>query len=222
MSETQRERRAAVSGATSVAVVLAGGYSTRFEDADKVFAELDGRPLLSHVVSRVRESVDAVRISCRAGQATAVRRRVGDIPSTEVVTDPVPDQGPAAGVAAAVDDCDADAVAVCAADKPFVTPGLLGYLFSRLEQADTDCVVPRGFDGWLQPTQAVYRVDAIATAETGPDTSLRSVISQLDAEIVPTELVERHAPEYVFHDVNTRSDLEQAEKYCLSEHVPQP
>lgn len=191
------------------AIVLAGGYSRRFGDGDKVFAELDGRPLLCHVVERVQPVIDTTVISCRDEQTPAIRSCLEDPADVRIVTDPVTDCGPVAGIAAALSSCRADTVAVRAADEPFLNPELLTFLFERLAGSSADCVIPRGFEGRLQPTKAVYQRDALTEASS-PNESLNAVVAQLDADIVPFEAVERHANSRVFFDVDTPDDLERA------------
>ncbi|MFC4990463.1 molybdenum cofactor guanylyltransferase [Saliphagus infecundisoli] len=191
------------------AIVLAGGYSQRFGDGDKVFAELDGRPLLCHVVERVQPVTDTTVISCRDEQTPAIRSCLGDPTDVRIVPDPVTDCGPVAGIDAALTSCRADTVAVRAADEPFLDPQLLTFLFERLAESSTDCVIPRGFEGKLQPTQAVYQRDALIEASS-PNKSLYAVVDQLDSDIVPSAAVERHADPCVFFDIDTPDDLERA------------
>lgn len=196
-------------GASRTAIVLAGGYSRRFGDEDKVFAELGGRPLLGHVIESVRPVTDTTVISCRDEQESAVRSRLKNPADVRIVTDPVADRGPVAGIAAALPACRGDAVAVCAADEPFADTELLTFLFERLAESGADCVIPRGFEGRLQPTKAVYRRHALAEA-TDPDGSLHAVVERVDADIVSSETVERHANPRVFFDIDTPDDLERA------------
>jgi len=82
---------------TRSAVVLAGGYSTRFGDADKATASLDGEPLVRRVVERVAPAVDEVVVNCRAEQRTPIGQALDGL-NYRFAVDPVPDGGPVAGV----------------------------------------------------------------------------------------------------------------------------
>jgi len=51
------------------AVVLAGGRATRMGGADKGWVELAGRPLIDHVLDRLRPQVDEILINANRSQA---------------------------------------------------------------------------------------------------------------------------------------------------------
>ena len=52
-------------------LVLAGGRSSRF-GSEKALAEMEGRPLLVHVLARLQPACAAVAVSARAGSGAAV------------------------------------------------------------------------------------------------------------------------------------------------------
>ncbi len=81
--------------------------------------------------------------------------------TTCFAVDPVPDQGPLAGIATGLRAANGEYAAAVACDMPFVDPGFLEYLFDRA--IGHDAAVVR-VDEWYQPTQAVYRTDATAEA----------------------------------------------------------
>lgn len=195
-------------------VVLAGGYSTRFGAVDKAFVELNGVPLLAHVASRLGRAVNGLIVSCRAEQIPEIRRTLRDRNDICVVQDPVPDQGPTAGLAASLQACRSEYTAVVACDNPFVDPDLITTLFEHASEESG--AVPR-VDGHLRPTQAVYRTEAmqrcceLALDKNG---SLTVAINRLDPIVVPEEILFQTTDSKSFLDINTPADLEQAVEVC--------
>ena len=51
------------------ALILAGGKATRFGGADKAFVRLQGRPLIEHVLDRLRPQAEAMAISANGDPA---------------------------------------------------------------------------------------------------------------------------------------------------------
>lgn len=190
--------------------MLAGGYSTRFGEADKAFAELDGRPLVRHVLERATQVTDGLLVSCRDEQLPRLRRALlGSGLSAGAVPDPVPDRGPAAGIASGLAPCRTTYAAVVACDTPLVDPDLLSALFDRGTAADG--AVPR-IDGRLRPTLAVYRTAAIRTAcrrsIASGDGSLREAVERLDVVVLSEDAVAGETDLQHVRDVNTPDDLE--------------
>lgn len=197
-------------------LVLAGGYSTRFGDGDKALARLDGRPLLARTVEGVAPAVVGVVVNCRRDQQAAFRpvlRTTGA--DVAFAPDPVPDLGPAAGLAAGLRPVSAPHAAVVAVDTPFPDASFLDYLFELAAGDDGDGAVPR-VDGHLQPTHAVYRTAAArraaAAAVAAGDGSLHGVVDRLDVAVVDESSVRSRTARRTFTDVDTVADLRAAER----------
>lgn len=189
-------------------VVLAGGYSERFCDADKALAEIHGEPMLLHVVEALVAVTDEVVVNSRADQREAFAAVLADEP-VRFAVDPEPGLGPVAGLGTALDEVTAPAVAVVACDMPAVDQTFLRYLFDRI--GGNEAAVPALPDDTLQPAQAVYRTAALreAAAESlAADVgSLRDVVDRLQAAVVPPAEVQQITPWRSLTDVNTREDL---------------
>lgn len=143
-----------------VGVVPAAGRASRFGGV-KVLAELEGRPLIEHVLERLRTAgID--RIVVVLGDAADVIEAGARWPSgTTRVRNPKPDQGLASsvqvGVAAARAEGEPDAIVLALGDQPRVSPSVIRQL---LEAAtDRPVVVPRYPDGG-NPNPAVLRPPA--------------------------------------------------------------
>jgi molybdopterin-guanine dinucleotide biosynthesis protein A len=111
-----------------VGLLLAGGLSRRMGGGDKALRLLGGRPILDHVVERLRPQVAAVVLNANGDPARFARYGL------PVVADNIPDfAGPLAGVLAGLDwtaehrpDC--DSVVSVATDAPFVPRDLVARL----------------------------------------------------------------------------------------------
>ena len=195
-------------------VIVAGGRSTRFGDADKAVADLAGTAMIRRVADRVAPVVDEVVVNCRRDQRAAIREAFEDFElPVSFALDPEPDLGPTAGIAAGLDAAEAEYGLVVACDMPFVDPSFASHLFDRA--AGHDAAVPRP-DEWFQTTQAVYRADTMApaceAALDGEDRRIIVALSDLDYVVVDREEIEEHASMETFENVNTRAELEAAKE----------
>lgn len=195
-------------------VVLAGGRSTRFGDADKAVASLAGVPMIRRVADRVAPVVSELVVNCRSDQRDAIEDALAGVdPSVRFAVDPVEDEGPLAGVRNGLHAADAEYALVVACDMPFVDAAFVDHLFERA--SGVDAAVPR-VDDWYQPTQAVYRSTAMETAcERALAAGERRTVaplSDLDHVVVGEDEVKDHAGNgtRTFVDLNTREAFEDA------------
>lgn len=196
-------------------IVLAGGHSRRFGDRDKALARLDGEPLLKRVVERLSTAVDKIVVSCRDQQQPAFERVLDGSPvSVTYVPDPVPGEGPLAGVNAALEAVMTTYVAVVAVDVPAVDPQFVATLFERA--AGSDGAVPRLHDGTPQPTVAVYRTKALSQVSTALlDSGVRSfrvALDELDVRYLDSSEVEERTGWQTLTNVNTPAELAALER----------
>ncbi|MFB6173580.1 MAG: molybdenum cofactor guanylyltransferase [Halobacteriales archaeon] len=194
-------------------VIVAGGRSTRFGDADKAVADLAGTPMVRRVADRVAPAVDEVVVNCRADQRAAIADALDGLDRpVSFALDPEPDLGPMAGIATGLDAVEGTYAAVVACDMPFVEASLLDYLFERA--AGHDAAVPRP-DEWYQTTQAVYHAEAMAEAceraLADDERRIVAALSRLDSVTVGRAAVERHASMTTFENLNTREEFAAAQ-----------
>jgi len=194
------------------AVVLAGGRSTRFGEADKTVADLAGTPMIRRVVDRITPVVDAVVVNCRAAQRAAIADALdGAAAPVTFAEDDYPDEGPMAGMATGLRAVDGEYAFVVACDMPFVDAEFVAYLFERA--TGYDAAVPRP-DQWFETTHAVYRAAAMAEAceaalEAGED-RIVAPLFDLDFVVVEAEAVREHGHPRTFENCNTPEDFEDA------------
>lgn len=166
-------------------VVLAGGDSSRFGDADKAFAQLDGVPLVGRVVGAVREAtgcdpVVAVRRDRQAARLSTVLEGVSfayDAPGFE---------GPLAGVLGTAGAVETPWIFVCGCDMPLLSAPAVEWLLDRLP-ADGGALAVVHPDGTVEPMHACYRRSAIERVrdELPRSGGVRSLLAALDVETVP-------------------------------------
>ncbi|MFC7230957.1 molybdenum cofactor guanylyltransferase [Saliphagus sp. GCM10025308] len=203
-------------------VIIAGGFSTRFQDGDKAVADLDGTPLIGHVADRLEDVTDELVVNCRAEQVDVLRGAVESESRTiQVAVDQTPDRGPLAGIATGLEAASAPVAAVVACDMPFVEPALFEALFERLEGGDardsderTAAVVPKHPDGWFQTTHAVYRAepmaDACRAALEADEGKILAALDRLEWTVFEPADWKRYATLDSFDSIDTRADLEAA------------
>ena len=213
--------------------IIAGGRSTRFGDADKAVAPLEGTPMIRRVANRLAGTgapvdpggeaasdgepvVDNLVVNCRADQREAIGDAMAGYPlEARYVEDETPDQGPMAGIRNACRGAPDDVTVVVACDMPFVDPNLVEHLRERV--ADREAAVPQLDDEWFQTTQAVYRSEPMADAcdralERG-DRKIIEPLFELDYVVVDDAAIRDVTTERTFENVNTREELERAERH---------
>ena len=158
----------------SAAVVLAGGRSSRMGQA-KALLPFDGRPLIAHIVSTLRQLFADVIVVASPDQS---------LPELDAVVahDEVAYQGPVGGITYGLRASARDVNFVTSCDSAFLNAELISYLVEQI--ADCDVVVPH-WQGRFQPLHAVYR---------------RDVLPLLEAQLERGEL----RPVFLFDKVRTR------------------
>jgi molybdenum cofactor guanylyltransferase len=193
----------------TLGVLLAGGLARRMGGGDKPLVRVAGRPLLDHVIERLRPQVGAMALNANGD---AARFAAWGLP---VLADDLPgNPGPLAGVLVGLDWAHAQGAAwlvSVAADTPFIPPDLV----ARLHAArGPHPIAVACSSGRTQPTVALY-----ATA-LAPD--LRQ--SLLAGERKIDRWTARHGEGRAdwpstqfdpFFNVNTQEDAEAAEALAL-------
>lgn len=200
------------------AVVLAGGYGTRFGDGEKAVASVAGVPMIRRVVSRIAPVVDEIVVNARADQREAIQSAIGDRFSYRFAFDETPDRGPLAGMSTGLAAAEASHTLVVACDMPFVDNRFVETLFDRALM--NEAAIPLERDGkgvWLQPLQAVYETEAMAEAaatalEDGVQRPMEA-IDALDYETVPVSVGPSPEAGMTLRNVNTAAELREAERY---------
>lgn len=195
-------------------VIVAGGRSTRFGEADKAVADLAGTPMIRRVADRIVDVVEDLVVNCRPDQTSAIEAAMAGYPhAVSYAEDETPDLGPVAGIRNGLAAATGEFAFVVACDMPFVDPAIAEHLFERC--MDHDGAVPRLEDGWYQTMQAVYRVSPMRAAcetvlETRDHPRILAPLEELDYVVVDSEELTRVGSLDSFENVNTVEELEAA------------
>jgi molybdopterin-guanine dinucleotide biosynthesis protein A len=201
-------RRTPIPSEPIAAVVLAGGRSTRM-GAEKALLPLAGRPLIAHVVERLRPQVAELIISAN-GEAA----RFASL-DCAVVADPPPalGDGPLSGVGAALAFARRrgfSLLATAPCDAPFLPRDLVARLAAAIAARGASVAVAQSARG-LEPMFALWRDSAageIAAEFARGAASPRAVMARLGAAPVFFAPVDGEDP---FANLNTREDFAAAE-----------
>ncbi len=179
-------------------LILCGGAGSRFDGRDKPLMDFAGRPLVEHVRERLVPQVGRIVISCnRNAQAYG---GWGDT----IVADERVDQGPLAGVLAALNVADTNYLFVCPGDAPFLPVTLVACLAVVLRCHEVDVAIPR--DGTRpQHLFMLIRRNAASMLQNYLHEGGRSVhgfIAGLRCTIVDTQFESR-----AFLNINSPADL---------------
>jgi molybdenum cofactor guanylyltransferase len=185
------------------ALLLAGGHSRRMPGINKAFAEINGRPMILHVLETLKSCFRSVSIvakdrSLYAGLGAAV------------IEDRLPVQSPLAGIHAGLSVATSDYLFCCPCDTPLITTAMIETLVDMI-QPTTDVIVPR-LGPHYQPLCAIYGhrclpviEDLLAMGEVKVDRLYTKVVVLEVCE----DLIRRVDPNLnAFFNVNTPADLE--------------
>jgi molybdopterin-guanine dinucleotide biosynthesis protein A len=143
----------------TLGLVLAGGRATRMGGGDKSLLLLDDRPILAHVVERLRPQVDLLALNANGDPA---RFAAFGLP---VLPDSVPGfAGPLAGVLAGLDWAageGAAAIVTAAGDTPFFPRDLVATLRAAAAEAGAglaEAATPGEGRGARHPTFGLWPV----------------------------------------------------------------
>lgn len=196
--------------------IQAGGQSRRMK-RDKGLVLLAGRPLIEHVIERVRLLGDEILITTNSPEAYTYL-------NLPMASDEVSGAGALAGLHTALKAAHGDKVLVMACDMPFVNLPLLQYLLEH--SAEVDIVVPC-WQNVLQTLHAVYaRQTCLPAIEDVLAQNLKRVISFYPQvrvlEITESEIIQFDPQGLSFYNVNTPEELEEAEQMIGSQDQGSP
>ena len=122
------------------AIVLAAGLSCRFGAGDKLMAEFDGRPLLTHVLDNLK-SLGLSQLIVVTRHDLAALEALRQDPALTCVINTTPESGMGSSLALGITALEPCAgVFIVLADMPFIAPDL--YRALSVDLAGHDIVVP--------------------------------------------------------------------------------
>ena len=185
-------------------VILAGGQGRRMGSVDKGLVALDGRPMVAHVLERLRPQVDEILIN--ANQHHAEYAAFGHA----VVADALGGfAGPLAGLQVALARASFPLLVTVPCDSPFLPADLVERLATALQAAQADLAVARTFDQ-AHPVFALVRRAVLPHLEGFLDGGGRKI----DAWYATLKTVEVAFDDEAeaFRNINTAAELEEASR----------
>ncbi len=198
-------------------VILAGGRSSRMGVTRKALLELNGQPLIGHVIDRLADHLDPLLLSCESETSDF------DSYGLTIVPDLLPDyRGPLTGLYSALQylciEGQNNGLVLCPCDAPFLPDNLVQVLLDA-DQSDHKPVIAISYQGVLQPTFSLWQnhhlpVIRQAVVEEGRG-GLKNLLTSLPHKVVEWT-TEEPSP---FFNVNTPEELESAKLWLDRMHT---
>ena len=119
------------------AIILVGGQGQRFDLRDKGLVEWQGKPLVQHVLDRIKDQSDQIIINCNRNSEQY--RSFGYTLSSDQLTG---FQGPLAGIQASLSLAKNDWVLICPCDTPLLPKTLATALLQQATKQQADLAYP--------------------------------------------------------------------------------
>jgi len=202
-------------------VVLAGGAGRRLGGVYKPLLELCGKPMILRILEAMSGYFDKVTVIVHdAEQIEAVSEIATGLGlRVDVVRDILEVASPLSGLYTASLTVKEGIFAVIPADTPFIRGKTMKALHQLLDDGN-DAVVPRWPNGYVEPLIAVYRREAVKRALSNATLSSLRVswlLENIRTKYVSVEEISVN-PRLEFFNVNTRDDLEVAQRLCHGNH----
>jgi molybdopterin-guanine dinucleotide biosynthesis protein A len=184
-------------------IVLAGGQGRRMGTVDKGLQFLRGRPMVEHVLERLRPQVDALIIN--ANQNADAYAELGAAHGARVVPDRIGGfAGPLAGLQAGLFAATTPLVVTVPCDSPFLPVDLVARLRDGMEASAAQLAVAKTFDQ-PHPVFALVRTDV----RDNLNAFLTGGGRKIDAWYAALSVVEVQFDDQAaaFENINTRDEL---------------
>jgi len=144
-------------------ILLCGGKSRRMGQ-DKGSMNLNGKPMIIHVIKNLISVADEVVVVLRdKNQVEDYSKIFEQLQSNRsklhIFTDTFEDKGPLAGILTGLENIKSDKAMVVPCDSPFVSEYLENKIFQYSSEPEFDAFVPRWPDGKLEPLHSIYKKD---------------------------------------------------------------
>jgi len=188
-------------------LVLAGGGSKRF-GREKPFFEINGKPMIQHVVGKVSKLSKEFVVSCRSS-----REKLGRMfPRAKVIVDKYERKGALTGLVSALPEIRSEYTALVTCDCPKIKLEVIELLFENAKNHGG--AVARWPNGYVEPLQAVYETEKLRKAvnevwKRGKMRLMEVLNIVPDIVYVSTERLRKIDPKLEsFLNVNSPEDIE--------------
>lgn len=138
-------------------LVLAGGGSERLGRAKALF-EVNGKPMIQHVIEKVSKLSKEIAISCKSSREKLEKM----FPGARVIVDENERKGALTGLVSALPEIKSEYTALVTCDCPKIKLEVIKLLFENAKNHGG--AVPRWPNGYVEPLQAVYKTEKLRKA----------------------------------------------------------
>ncbi len=188
-------------------VILAGGRSRRMGGEPKALSQLGGKPMLSHVIERVKPQVSDLSLSVEYASGSFEPFGLQQLPDLQ------PGGGPLGGLLTALQWVDPaiDWVLLVPCDAPFVPGDLADQLHESARKSGLAGALVR-YEGEIQPTFSLWHRSILPILQHAVSVKGLSGFKQFLREV---RLAERDWPSSIpspFFNINDQEALREADR----------
>ncbi|MEK6565041.1 MAG: molybdenum cofactor guanylyltransferase [Candidatus Omnitrophota bacterium] len=189
------------------AIILAGGKNSRMEGRDKAFLEIEGKPIVEHLINKFKALVNEIIV------VTNNPEKYSAYP-VKLASDEKPGLGPLMGIYCGLKASSAGYNFVAACDMPFLDTGLIKYMIDSPRAYDA--LIPE-IDNQLHPLCGLYSRNCLAVIEEmlrQDRRDVRSIFPKLKVRyLAKEELVKFDKGLFSFVNINTEDEYKKSPDY---------
>ena len=192
------------------AIILAGGKNSRMAGEDKAFLEIEGKPIIALLITKLKALVNEIIV------VTNNPEKYDDY-KVQLVKDESLGLGPLMGIYSGLKASSAKYNFVIACDMPFFNKAFARYI---IEHKDTyDAVVPK-IDDVVHPLCALYSTDCIPVIEKmlrQNRREVRSIFPEINVRFLAKQEIEKFDKNLLsLLNINTKDDFAKARAIRLN------
>ena len=184
-------------------VILAGGTNKRFGGITKSNVVVDGKTIISRMISTIGNIFDEIII------VTNKPEEFREYIQYLIIEDQYLKAGPLGGIHAALKTSSEDAIFVFAGDMPFLDGKIIIDQINEFIKRQHDVLIPK-VDQFIEPLHAIYRKSVLNDLERflseGKSRAVRDFLSEVNVGYLQMPKTEK--TEIAFANINSPSDLE--------------
>ena len=183
-------------------VILAGGSNKRFGGINKANVVIDGKTIISRIISTISDLFDEIII------VTNKPEEFQEFIQYKIVKDQYLKAGPLGGIHAALKASSEDAIFIFAGDMPFLDKEIISDQINEFNKRGHDVFIPK-VDQFVEPLHAIYRKSALNHLEKflleGKSRAVRDFLSEVNVGYF--QLPKTEKTKLAFANINSPSDL---------------
>jgi molybdopterin-guanine dinucleotide biosynthesis protein A len=184
------------------AVILAGGSNKRFGGITKANVVIDGKTIISRIISTISDLFDEIII------VTNKPEEFQEFNQYKIVEDKYLKAGPLGGIHAALKASYEDIIFVFAGDMPFLDKKIISDQINEFNKRENDVFIPE-VDQFIEPLHAIYRKSVLNHLDRflteGKSRAVRDFLSEVNVGYL--QIPKTEGTEIAFANINSPSDL---------------